>query len=298
MLVYLKGRLIGEDDAQISALSAAFTHGPNVYETVRGYWDEGHEQLNLFRLRDHLRRFHLSMKALRYDQIPRSEVIADAILDCVRANRFRGDMHLRIHAFGADPVDKAHGTGTDLLIIPEPRDQKTTEPATCRIASWRRPPDDALPSRVKAVGNRMFARVAAAEARADGYHQVLLLNERGKLAEALSSNLFIVRHGVVCTPAITANILEGITRATLLAVLDEDMNRPAEEREIDRSELLDCEEAFLCSTGLEIVPIASVDGIALDGNAPGPMTTELTSRYKDILRGKAPFRAEWLTPVY
>jgi branched-chain amino acid aminotransferase len=238
------------------------------------------------------------MRALRFEEIPSSDEIASAILECVRANQFRDDMHLRIHAFGSDIKNEPRGAGTDLLIIPEPRSRKSADPVHCRIAAWRRPPDDSLPSRVKAVGNRMFARVAAAEAKADGYDQILLLNERGKLAEALSSNLFVVRHGIVCTPAITADILEGITRASLLAILADDMNQPAQEREIDRSELLDCEEAFLCSTGLEILPIATVDRLAFNRSSPGPITSKLTSQYQDVLRGKARHRAGWLTPVY
>lgn len=143
----------------------------------------------------------------------------------------------------------------------------------------------------------MFARVAAAEAKIDGYDQILLLNDRGKLAEALSSNVFVVRHGVVCTPAITANILEGITRVSLLAILAEDMKHRAQEREIDRSEFIDCEEGFLCSTGMEIAPIATVDHLAFNGPSPGPMTTELMSRYQDVLRGRARRGSGWLTPV-
>jgi branched-chain amino acid aminotransferase len=238
------------------------------------------------------------MKALRFEGIPGVDSMVDATLDCVRANDLRDDMHLRYHAFPSEEEDGSVGPGTDLLIVAAPRPAKAIKPARCRIASWRLTSDDSLPARVKTVGYRMFGRVAAAEAKADGYDHILLLNDRGRLAESLLSNLFVVRHGVACTPAVTESILEGVTRATLLTILREDLSCLAQEREIDRSELIDCEEAFLCSTGLEIVPISSVDGMAFDGRVPGRLTTELTSQYYDVLRGKVAERRDWLTPVY
>jgi branched-chain amino acid aminotransferase len=165
------------------------------------------------------------------------------------------------------------------------------------VSTWRRPGDDGQPARVKAVGVRMFARVAMAQAKADGYDQVILLNERGKLAEGASSNIFIVRLGVALTPARSASILEGVTRASLLALLRE-QDMPCEERDLDRSELYDCEEAFLCSTGLEVLPIASVDGLSIAGGAEGPMTRRLRERYEAVVRGSVDAWREWRTPVY
>jgi branched-chain amino acid aminotransferase len=143
----------------------------------------------------------------------------------------------------------------------------------------------------------MFARVAMAQAKADGYDQVILLNERGKLAEGASSNIFIVRFGVALTPPRSASILEGVTRASLIALLREE-HMPCEERDVDRSELYDCEEAFLCSTGLEVLPIASVDGLPVGDGAEGAITRRLRERYETVVRGSVPAWPEWRTPVY
>jgi branched-chain amino acid aminotransferase len=126
---------------------------------------------------------------------------------------------------------------------------------------------------------------------------LVILNERGKVSESVSSNIFLVRDGIVVTPEGTASLLEGITRATIISLLRE-LGIPCVEREVDLTELYDSDEAFLSSTGLEILPLASVDGIAIGGGRPGEITMAISRHYESLVRGQMPDFPEWRTPVY
>jgi branched-chain amino acid aminotransferase len=282
----------------VSALSPALSHGPIVYETLRAYWNDEQRQLFLFRLDDHLRRLTASMRILRFEETFPTEELGQRIIELARANELKQDAHIRLQVFPEHGGDRPEATArTGILIVAELRGRTAPKPVACQVSSWRRPGDDGQPGRVKAVGIRMFARVAMAQAKADGYDQVILLNERGKIAEGVTSNIFIVRFGIALTPPRSASILEGVTRASLLALLRE-QDMPCEERDLDRSELYDCEEAFLCGTGLEVLPIGSVDGLSIAGGVEGHVTRRLRERYETVVRGSVDAWREWRTPVY
>lgn len=155
-----------------------------------------------------------------------------------------------------------------------------------------------MPPRVKCISNYQNSRLAALEAKTNGYNDALLLNDRGKVAEGQTSAFFLVRHGVVATPALTEDVLESITRDTILTILRDDFSRPAQERPIDRSELYDAEEALLCATGPEIVPVLSIDKQRLGDGGPGPLTRQLMERYGAIVSGSVPDHSTWRTPVF
>jgi branched-chain amino acid aminotransferase len=297
-LVHFEGALVPETEAKISALSPAMTQGPIAYETLRGYWNGDRGNLFLFRLQDHLSRLAASMKILRFAESFSGESISAWIKDVVCANGFREDVHIRMSAY---PLDR-EGPGrsparTGLVIRAHPRGERAPDVAHCLVSSWVRRGGDNHPARVKAVGSRMFSRASLAQAALDGYTDLIVQDERGKVLEATTSNLFLKRRGRLATPAVTEQILEGITRDTLI-VLAGDLGIPCDERQVDRTELYDCEEAFLSSTGLEIVPIASVDRLAVGAGAPGPTTAALRTQYRAVVRGTVPAHEDWLTGVY
>jgi branched-chain amino acid aminotransferase len=137
------------------------------------------------------------------------------------------------------------------------------------------------------------------EAKANGYEGALLLNSRGKLAEAPGACCFVVRGGVPITPPVTADILESVTRATLLELIPKELGLTPVEREIDRTEVYVSEEAFLCGSGWEITPIVSIDRLPLgDGAQPGPVTRRIKACYFAVVRGEKPAYRSWLTPVW
>lgn len=295
-IVHFEGRLVPAAEAVIPALSPAITRGPIVYETLRGYWNQAAAELYLFRIEDHIARLRASMRTLRYVDIFDAEDLATRIVEVVRANGSKEDVHLRLFVY---PIEQTGGsratTRSGIVIGVDPRPAAAHGPVACMVSPWRRPADDAQPGRVKAMGLRMFARAALTQAAADGYDHLILLDDRGKVAEAVSSNLFLVRGGLLATPPATSAILEGITRASVLELARDDPPIACREREVDWSELLTCEEAFLCSTGLEILPIGSIDRLALQ---PGPLTTEIARRYLAAVRGEDCARSAWRTPVW
>ena len=297
-LVHFEGALVPETEARISPLSPAMAQGPIAYETLRGYWNGDRGNLFLFRLHDHLSRLTASMKILRFAELFSGESMSAWIQDVVRANDFREDVHIRMSAY---PLDR-EGPGrspnrTGLVIRAHPRGERAPDVAHCQVSSWIRRGGDNHPARVKAVGSRMFSRASLAQAEMDGYTDLIVQDERGKILEATTSNVFLVRRGILATPAVNEQILEGITRDTLI-VLAGDLGIRCDERQVDRTELYDCDEAFLSGTGLEIVPIASVDRLVVGDGAPGPTTDVLRKQYRAVVRGTVPAHEDWLTRIY
>lgn len=297
-LVHFEGALIPEAEARISALSPAMVYGPIAYETLRGYWNDQQRNLFLFRLHDHLNRLTASMRILRFNQLFSHESMIRWITELVRANRFAEDIHFRMSAY---PLDRGGPgrtpTRTGLVIGAHARPERAPDVALCQVSSWTRRGGDSHPARVKAVSSRMFSRAALAQAETDGYTDLIIQDERGRILEATTSNVFIVRHGVLVTPRVTDQILEGITRDTLI-VSAADLGVRCMERAVDRTELYDCHEAFLCSTGFELLPIASVDRLTVGSGTAGPITERLRDHYRSLVRGTARLHEEWLTPVY
>ena len=162
----------------------------------------------------------------------------------------------------------------------------------------RRIQDDSIPARVKVGSKHQNSRLAGVEARVNGYDDALILNHDGKLAEAPGANVMLVRDGVLITPSVTAGILEGITRATLMGLFAKLRNRPAMEREVDRTELYLADEILLCGSAEEVTPVVSVDRIPVGTGSPGPVTRQLQEAFFRATRGRDPEYADVLTPVY
>ena len=154
-----------------------------------------------------------------------------------------------------------------------------------------------MPSRVKANANYNNSRFAAIQARVDGYDTALMLNARGQVSEGPGMCIFIVRDGMPTTPSVTSNILESITRATLIDLLRDELDLACVEREIDRSELYDAEEAFFCGTLWEITPITDFDEILVGDGTIGPVTKKLPHAYFDLVKGIAPDPHGWRTTL-
>jgi branched-chain amino acid aminotransferase len=153
-----------------------------------------------------------------------------------------------------------------------------------------------MPPRIKASANYHAGRLATLQAKADGYDSAILLTARGKVSEAAAACLFLVRDGVLTTPSRASDILESITRETVLTLARE-AGIPVEEREVDRTELTIAEEVFLCGTGQELVAVTSVDRLPVADGKPGPMTRRLQAAYESVVRGTSDLHPEWRTPV-
>lgn len=197
------------------------------------------------------------------------------------------------------------GTGTDatgptgLYINPRRRGRVGAEGLKCCISSWVRTSDNAIPIRLKSGANYQNGRLATLQAKADGYDAAIFLNGQGHVAEGSGATFMMVRKGRIITPPLSGDILESITRETLIEdVAPRVLNRPIIEREIDRTEVYVAEEAFFCGSGYEITPITSVDRFPLGDGKVGPVTQALSDAYLALVRGADKRRSEWRTATY
>jgi branched-chain amino acid aminotransferase len=296
--LYMNGRLVPYSEATIHSQSNAVKYGTSVFEGIRAYWSDAHQDLYVFRLEEHCQRLLDSLKLMRMEHELTMDEIRNSVLETLRKNDVREDVHIRQTAYlMADGSVEATGP-TGLAVDARPRKLSGKAPLDVCISSWARIPDGAMPPRIKCSANYQNGRLAMLEARTNGYDNALLLNSRGKVAEAPGAAFFLVRGGVPMTPPVTADVLESITRATLIQLFGERLGLTVAEREIDRTELYVGEEAFFCGSGWEIAPIGSVDRLSLRMAAPGPLTARIRDAYFQAARGEIAEYRRWLTPVH
>jgi len=299
LLVYFNGDFVPWAEATIHIYSPAVKYGAGVFEGIRGYWSDADERMHLFRVADHLRRLEYSQKMMRFDRIFTADEFAAPLDELIRRNRFRESVHIRPTVYVDGTGESAAKGPVDSFIVAIPRGTPEHVHSGCRVqvSSWQRSSDLAMPSRVKANANYNNSRFAAIQAKVDDYDTALMLNARGQVSEGPGMCIFIVRGGMPTTPSITSNILESITRATLIDLLRDDLELACVEREIDRSELYDAEEAFFCGTLWEITPIIEFDGIPVGDGTIGPVTKKLQRAYFDLVMGIAPDPHGWRTTL-
>lgn len=294
--VSFNGEVTRWEDARVHVQTPLVRYGAGVFEGIAGYWNEGHQQLYIFRLKEHLARLALSMKIMRFSEAPDANEMESALFAVLEANKMREDVHIRLLTWidGAGDMTSTGPYGWSIVALPRHRSPKQATGLHACVASWRRIDEGSMPPRLKSVANYNQGRLAWTQANLDGYDAVLLLNAQGHVTETPMSCLFMVRNGIPATPLATDNILESITRDTVLELLSE---QAVTERHIDRSELYISEEVFLCGSGQEITPVISVDRHMVGDGRPGPITQELLSRYFAIARGDTNLRPEWRTAV-
>jgi branched-chain amino acid aminotransferase len=295
----LNARLVPEAEALIPAHSSAVKYGTSVFEGLRAYWNERQRELYVFRLTEHIDRLFQSLRMMRMDHAFTREQLTASILETLRKNEYREDVHIRQTAY-VEVDGGMDATGpVGLVVGARTRHEGNKAGIAVCVSSWIRIADASMPPRIKCSANYQNGRLATLEAKMNGYEGALLMNSRGKIAEAPGACLIAVRRGVPVTPPVTADILESVTRATLLELFRQELGREPLERDIDRTELYGVDEAFLCGSGWEITPILSVDRLALgDGAHPGPVTKAIQDCYFAVVRGEKPAYRQWLTPVY
>jgi len=295
--IWMNGRLVAQDQAVLPVNSAAVFYGTNVFEGLRAYWNADDGEVYCFRLQEHFVRFRESMKMMRFT-VPYSDVdLYEAVREVLKGNEVREDIHMHLVAYvtGAG-MDATAPTG--LYINPRRRGRIADGGLSCCVSSWLRTSDNAIPIRLKCGANYQNGRLAVLQAKADGYDAPILLNQQGHVAEGTGATFFMVRKGKLVTPPVSSDILESITRTTLIEEIGPELGLDVVEREIDRTELYVADEAFFCGSGYEITPIVSIDRFPLGDGAVGSITRRLLTVYMNVVRGVDARRPEWRTPVY
>jgi len=296
--IWMNGKLVSQAEAVLPVNSAAVFYATNVFEGLRAYWNAEHEEVYTFRLAEHFARLRESAKMMRF-AIPYSEIdLYEAVREVLRGNDLREDVHMHLvtYVLGVG-VDATSPTG--LYINPKRRGRLAENTGLrCCITSWDRTSDNAIPIRLKCGANYQNGRLATLQAKVDGYDAPIFLNRHGTVAEGSGATFFMVRKGRLVTPPMTSDILESITRVTLLENICPDLGIDPVEREIARTELYVADEAFFCGSGYEITPIVSIDGFPLGDGKPGAITRRLLDAYMDVVRGVDKRYTEWRTPTY
>jgi branched-chain amino acid aminotransferase len=297
--IWMNGRLLPPDQATLPVNSAAVFYATNVFEGLRAYWSARDGELYGFRLADHFSRLRESMKMMRFTVPYSDDELFEAVREVLRGNDVREDVHMHMVAYVLAPgLDATSPTG--LYINPRRRGRVTEgKGLACCVSSWARTSDNAIPIRLKSGSNYQNGRLAILQARADGYDQPILLNQQGKVAEGSGATFFMVRKGRLVTPTTSNDILESITRVTLIDyVCPEVLGMEVVERVIDRTELYTADEAFFCGSGYEITPITSIDRFPLGSGDVGPITRRLSTAYMNQVYGIDARHPEWRTPTY
>lgn len=298
--VSLDGVIVPWAEGNVHITSSAFKYGCAVFEGLRGYWNAGDQQLYVFRADDHARRLVNAQRFQRFDTLFDATSQTTAMVDLLRALDLREDVQILVHAYvsGGGLPASTGPNGLAIAATPWTTPARLEGGVSTQVSSWRRTPETAAPMRIKTTGNYNNGRIAAVQALADGYDTALLLNERGKVSEGPSMCFAMIRGGRAIFPSVTNDILESITRATLIDLLREDLDVTVEERDVDRSEIFGAEEAFFCGTAWEVTPITSIDRLAIGDGQPGPLTRRLQRHYEAVCRGTVAARDNWRLPIY
>jgi branched-chain amino acid aminotransferase len=299
---FFEGSLVPIDEAKVSIMTHAFNYGTGCFEGIRAYWNETQEQLYVFRLREHYERFMQSCKIILISLPYEVDELCKTTIELLQKEGFREDTYIRPLAYKADSGVgvRLHNLRDACAIFATPFGKyiDKEEGAKVGVSSWRRINDNSVPARAKITGAYINSALIKTDAMMNGFDEAIVLTQEGHVSEGSAENLFIVRDGKLVTSPITDDILEGITRTTLMELAHTELGLETVERPIDRTELYVADEAFFCGTGVQIAAIAEIDHRPVGTGKIGPIVTELRDLYFSIARGERKEYKHWVSPVY
>jgi branched-chain amino acid aminotransferase len=302
--IWMDGQLVEWRDAKIHVLTHTLHYGCGVFEGVRAY--KTADGTAIFRLEEHTQRLLNSARILRM-AIPFSkEQIMQAQVDVVRANKLESCYLRPLSWIGSRKLGVSpKGNHIHLMVAAWAwgaylGDEGMTRGIRVKISSYTRHHVNITMTQAKAVNNYTNSILANTEALDDGYDEAILLDANGFVSEGSGENVFVVKDGVVYTPDLSAGALNGITRNTVLHIC-QDLGIEVVQKRITRDEIYICDEAFFSGTAAEITPIRELDRIELGQpgyvGSRGPITEKIQSAFFDIVNGRNPKYAHWLTKV-
>lgn len=300
--VFYNGEITRYHDVSIGLMTHALHYGTGIFEGIRAYWNPKSEQLHLLLAAPHFERMARSAKILRMTLPYSTEELVNTTLELLRRNGFKQDVYIRPLLFkSTEEIGvRLHNLDESFAIYTAPFGNyvEIEGGIACQVVSWRRVSDAALPARAKITGAYANSALSKSEAIENGFDEAIVLTDGGHVSEGSAENLFMYKDGVWSTPAVTDDILEGITRKKVMELIESELGAPVVQRSIDRTELYTCDELFLCGTGAQISPVTSVDRRAVGDGHVGEFTQELQEIYFGACRGENPKFGDWTIPVY
>lgn len=298
---FFEGKIVPLSEAKISIATHGFLYGTAVFGGLRGYWNEEMKRLFVFRPYDHFRRLLHSAKMMAVQTDYDEEGLIELTLDLLRADNWQQDIYMRPTFYKADLGIgvKLHGVRDEFsmfVMAYEPYVKNDTN-AHVTVSSWRRIDDNVIPARGKVAGAYVNSALIKTDAVRAGFDEAFVLDNNGHISEGSAMNIFMVRDGALITPPVTDNILEGITRRSVIELARDELGLDVRERSIDRTEVFIAEELFLTGTAAQITAVTKVDHRPVGAGVMGPITARLRTMYEDILRGKNRKYEHWNAAV-
>ncbi len=297
--IWYNGRFIPWDDANIHVLSHVVNYGSSLFEGIRCY--ELPAGPAIFRLRDHMQRLINSCKIYRMSLPYSLGELERASVELVRENGLR-HCYIRpiaLRGYGEIGVHP-HDTPIEVYIAcwewGKYLGSESDQGVDVCVTSWNRMAPNTLPAMAKSAANYMNAQLIRMEAEANGYAEGIALDARGYLSEGSGENMFVVLGEKVLTPPLSAAILPGITRDTVLTLCRE-LGIPVEEQDVPREMLYIADEVFFVGTAAEVTPLRTIDRIPVGDGRRGPITERIQQEFFAIVEGKKADRHGWFTPV-
>jgi branched-chain amino acid aminotransferase len=298
---FFQGKIVPYSEAKVGVATHAFNYGTGVFGGMRGYWNEEKKKLFVFRPHDHFRRFLHSCRFLCMEFSHTPESLTQLTLELLRKDNYRQDIYIRPLAYKADEQIgvRLHNLTDELTIFALPFGQyiKNDTSAHVTISSWRRIDDNMIPARGKISGAYVNSALAKTDAARAGFDEALVLTQDGHISEGSAMNMCIVRDSVLITPPVTENILEGITRRTIIELAKNELGITVVERPIDRTEIYICDELILCGTAAQVTAATQVDHRPIGSGVMGPVAGGLRKLFNEAARGNNPKYAHWNVAV-
>jgi len=298
---YFQGKIVPYSEAKIGVMTHALNYGTAIFGGVRGYWNDAEEELFIFRPQDHLKRLYNSAKLMVMDIPVGPDELMERMVELLQMEGHRQDVYLRPMAYFADEIIgvKLHDLQTEVTLFSVPFSKYVANDTGAHVtfSSWRRLDDNMIPARGKIAGayvNTAFIKTDAVRA---GFDEAIVLTADGHISEGSAENIFMVRDGIVYTPPITDNILEGITRRSIIELARHE-GYTVIERSIDRTEVFLADEMFMTGTAAQVTAITKVDHRVIGDGVMGPVASRLRKLYDDAVRGRLPEFRHWNYPVY
>jgi branched-chain amino acid aminotransferase len=299
---FFNGSIVPIEQAKVSVMTHAFNYGTGVFAGMRAYWNDDEQQLFIFRAADHFKRFIQSASLIRIDVKYSPDELTRILAELLRMEGYRQNCYIRPLAYKSTEVIgvRLHDLEDEITIFSTPFGSYVDDEEGSHVcfSSWRRVEDNAIPARGKISGAYANSALIKTDAVLAGYDEAIVLNEDGHIAEMSAANFFMIRDGVVITPPVSSNTLEGIVRRTLIQLFRDELGIQVVERDIDRTEVYIADEAFMCGTGVQIAAITRVEHRPIGTGKLGPITAQVRDLFFSVVTGHVEKYRGWLTPVY
>ncbi|UCE97540.1 MAG: branched-chain amino acid transaminase [Dehalococcoidia bacterium] len=298
---YFHKRFVPLTEAKIGVMTHALHYGTAVFEGIRGNWNSQHQQIYIFRLKEHYQRLKDGSHLLRMNLPHSIDKLCRITVELVQKCGFKEDIYIRPLVYKSSEAlgVRLHDLDNDFLVFAIPWGRYLDmEACRCRISSWRRPADNVIPPRAKITGLYVNNAFTKTEAMDRGFDEGIMLSPQGHVSEGSGENIFLVKNGKLMTPPVNDSILIGITRDTAIMLAKNELGMETIEKPIEPEELFTADECFLTGTAAHITPVVEIDNRKIGNGRVGEVASKLQKLYFEVIKGNNQKYLNWCTPAY